>query len=336
MKALLNPKFQPDLGLVILTPGKNNLHLFRERLLVATEPAELRKLPAGFIPVQDQLLGSDPRLLPFFQNVRVTAAAGGRRSLLEWVDTLDHCQWKDSEHDERNLTVHEYDTGGVCLCWEHAHKYRDQAHPELDRLAAANRAEWIVTVARRDLMLPEDHQLSLPELCWWCCLRGIVDAMPDEIARYVLRLPPAQQITGTMKESDFVIEADAVDILKEKGEKVKAVVTLDIDPDTPESFMLRPKRRRWVYEKYTQWVKRQPCEGCGGTAEDPHHIIGNGLGGTGTKAHDLFAIPLCRRCHDDLHENTQAWEEKHGTQEYLVLKTQDRALGMGVIAISKK
>ena len=23
--------------------------------------------------------------------------------------------------------------------------------------------------------------------------------------------------------------------------------------------MLRPKRRRWVNEKYTRWVKTQPC-----------------------------------------------------------------------------
>ena len=40
---------------------------------------------------------------------------------------------------------------------------------------------------------------------------------------------------------------------------------------------------------------------CGNQADDPHHIIGHGLGGMGTKADDLFVIPLCRKCHNELH-----------------------------------
>ncbi|MDK2548025.1 DUF968 domain-containing protein, partial [Escherichia coli] len=34
---------------------------------------------------------------------------------------------------------------------------------------------------------------------------------------------------------------------------------------------------------------------------DPHHLIGHGQGGMGTKAHDLFVLPLCRKHHDELH-----------------------------------
>ncbi|WP_218703885.1 DUF968 domain-containing protein, partial [Escherichia coli] len=56
------------------------------------------------------------------------------------------------------------------------------------------------------------------------------------------------------------------------------------DPESPESFMLRPKRRRWVNEKYTRWVKTQPCACCGKPADDPHHLIGYGQGGMGTKS----------------------------------------------------
>lgn len=36
-------------------------------------------------------------------------------------------------------------------------------------------------------------------------------------------------------------------------------------------------------------------------ADDPHHLIGHGQGGMGTKAHDLFVLPLCRKHHDKLH-----------------------------------
>lgn len=62
--------------------------------------------------------------------------------------------------------------------------------------------------------------------------------------------------------------------------------------------MLRPKRRRWVNEKYTRWVKTQPCACCGKPADDPHHLIGHGQGGMGTKAHDLFVLKeLCQHCH---------------------------------------
>lgn len=55
-------------------------------------------------------------------------------------------------------------------------------------------------------------------------------------------------------------------------------------------------------------VKTQPCCVCGQQADDPHHIIGHGMGGMGTKAHDLFTIPLCRQHHDELHHDPKLWK----------------------------
>ncbi|WP_123007599.1 DUF968 domain-containing protein, partial [Escherichia coli] len=81
----------------------------------------------------------------------------------------------------------------------------------------------------------------------------------------------------------------------------KTVVSIAVDPESPESFMKRPKRRRWVNEKYTRWVKTQPCACCGKPADDPHHLIGHGQGGMGTKSHDIFTLPLCREHHNELH-----------------------------------
>lgn len=73
--------------------------------------------------------------------------------------------------------------------------------------------------------------------------------------------------------------------------------------------MLRPKHRRWVNEDYTQWVKPSCVKVRRRPADDPHHVIGHGMGGTATKAHDLFVFPLCRECHDKLHADLAAFEK---------------------------
>lgn len=112
----------------------------------------------------------------------------------------------------------------------------------------------------------------------------------------------------------------------------KTVVSITVDPESPESFMKLPKRRRWVKEKYTRWVKTQPCACCGMPADDPHHLIGHGQGGMGTKAHDLFVLPLCRKHHNELHTDTVAFEDKYGSQLELIFRFIDRALAIGVLA----
>lgn len=67
-------------------------------------------------------------------------------------------------------------------------------------------------------------------------------------------------------------------------------------------------------------------------ADDPHHLIGHGQGGMGTKAHDLFVLPLCRTHHNELHADTVAFEEKYGSQLELIFRFIDRALAIGVLA----
>ncbi|MWC62597.1 DUF977 family protein [Escherichia coli] len=67
-------------------------------------------------------------------------------------------------------------------------------------------------------------------------------------------------------------------------------------------------------------------------ADDPHHLIGHGQGGMGTKAHDLFVLPLCRKHHNELHTDTVAFEEKYGSQLELIFRFIDRALAIGVLA----
>ncbi|MFU0874133.1 DUF968 domain-containing protein [Kluyvera sichuanensis] len=47
---------------------------------------------------------------------------------------------------------------------------------------------------------------------------------------------------------------------------------------------------------------------------DPHHLIGHGFGGTGTKEGDFHVMPLCRICHRELHDNVTVWERQHSSQ----------------------
>ncbi len=114
------------------------------------------------------------------------------------------------------------------------------------------------------------------------------------------------------------------------------VLALGIDDDPPAAYMRNPKLQRWECETYTRWVKTQKCCGCEQPADDPHHIIGHGFGGTGTKVHDLFVIPLCRRCHDKLHRDAGAFEREHGSQVDLLFRFLNRALGIGAIVTGRR
>lgn len=65
---------------------------------------------------------------------------------------------------------------------------------------------------------------------------------------------------------------------------------------------------------YMKAVKRLPCVVCDAPADDPHHPHGVGYKGMGTKVPDVWAIPLCRGHHDELHHDVRAWEAKYGSQ----------------------
>ncbi|NAH41113.1 DUF968 domain-containing protein [Escherichia coli] len=156
----------------------------------------------------------------------------------------------------------------------------------------------------------------------------------------------AEKIRSMYRESDIVPgEQTATSILKQRTKNLaplphahqqnppqeETVVSIAVDPESPESFMKRPKRRRWVNEKYTRWVKTQPCACCGKPADDPHHLIGHGQGGMGTKSHDIFTLPLCREHHNELHADPLAFEEKHGSQVDLIFRFLDHAFATGVL-----
>ncbi|WP_145502043.1 DUF968 domain-containing protein [Yersinia similis] len=333
MRALLTPFIQRELGIVILSPGNDVLPFMQGRLLVATEPEEFKSLPTGMLPVANQQLANDPRLLPFFEHERVIRAAGGPRVLESWVERLKECQWHDPDDTHvRNLTTLRYDKRSIRLCWHHDNKLREHTLPRLNQLATNNLVAWIVETVRDYFRFPEGHQLTMPELCWWAVVNEVSDLLPDSIARASLRMLPAVMKSGPTRESDITWTPNPTQIIETKVEQVKKVLTLKIDDEPPASFMRIPKRQRWESKKWLKWVKSQQCCGCGSSADDPHHIIGHLQGGMGTKAHDLFTIPLCRDCHNSLHADMHAWEAEYGNQVVLWFHFMDRSIGMGALA----
>jgi hypothetical protein len=84
--------------------------------------------------------------------------------------------------------------------------------------------------------------------------------------------------------------------------------------------MMISKQTPWRNPRYIKWVKEQPSIISRIQADDPHHIIGHGFGGVGTKAPDWALIPLTRQEHNDLHQSVTAWEDRNGSQLDLMMR----------------
>ena len=263
-----------------------------------------------------------------FLNERVIQRAGGLSSLDAWLERKFECQWPHNEWHSKDFTVMRHPPGSIRLCWGCDNQLREQTTERLAGIAMQNLVKWLLERVNIMLGFSEDHTLTLPEFCWWMVRNDLADLIPESVASKALRIKPDSH-SSVMRESDIVPSLPATEILQEK---VKKVVSVKVDPESPESFMLRPKRRRWVNENWTRWVKSQLCVCCNKQADDPHHLIGHGQGGMGTKAHDLFVIPLCRAHHDELHADPVAFEAKYGDQLTLLFRFLDRALAIGVLA----
>lgn len=331
MRALLTPEVAPRLGIVLFRPGADLMGLFtRGRVLLETEPQGYANFSTGAIPEAAQPLAADPFMAGVFEDERVVNAAGGIPGLEDWLEQQLVCQWELSDYHDHNFTTLRRSPGAIRLCWHCDNQQRDQATERQAGIARANLVSWIISVACRELGFPPEHELTLPEFCWWLVTKDQAAVIPESIARKALRMPPERH-QSVMRESDIVPARAATQLVQEKA---KRIVALKVDPETPESFMLKPKRRRWENEKYTRWVKSQQCMCCNNPADDSHHLIGHGQGGTATKAHDLFVIPLCRAHHDELHGSAgvAAFEAKYGSQLELLFRFLDRALAIGVLA----
>ncbi|ENE0349809.1 DUF968 domain-containing protein, partial [Escherichia coli] len=307
MRVLLRPVLVPELGLVIVKPGRESMPVFHNtRVLVEPEPKSMRNLPSGVVPAVRQPLAEDKTLLPFFSNERVIRAAGGAGALSDWL--LRHvksCQWPHGDYHHSETVIHRYGTGAMVLCWHCDNQLRDQTSESLDQLAQQNLAARMIDVIRHAMNGTQERELSLAELCWWAVCHQVADALPESVLRRSLGLP-VEKIRSVYRESDIVPgEQTAISILKQRTKNIalplhvhqqqpppqeKTLVSIAVDPESPAQYLQRQKPQRKEMPVYTRWVKTQKCMTCGNQADDPHHIIGHGLGGMGTKADDLFVI----------------------------------------------
>ena len=77
MRVLLRPVLVPELGLVVLKPGRESIQIFHNpRVLVEPEPKSMRNLPSGVVPAVRQPLAEDKTLLPFFVHRKPPARLG--------------------------------------------------------------------------------------------------------------------------------------------------------------------------------------------------------------------------------------------------------------------
>ena len=95
-----------------------------------------------------------------------------------------------------------------------------------------------------------------------------------------------------------------------------------------------PKHKRWESKDYIKFVSELPCCAChikDGTVV-AHHLKGRGSplsGGTSYKASDLYTMPLCFECHDEIHRGNV---DLLNNQMFFILLTLDKALDAGVIS----
>lgn len=347
MRALLTPEIAPRMGIVLFRPGSELMPLFMQgRVLLEPEPKSMRGLPSGVVPAVRQPLAEDKSLLPFFSDERVIRAAGGAGALSDWL--LRHvksCQWPHGDYHHSEIVIHRYGTGAMVLCWHCDNQLRDQTSESLGQLAHQNLSAWMIDVIRHAMNGTQERELSLAELSWWAVCNQVADALPEAVLRRSLGLR-AEKIRSLYRESDIVPgEQTATSILKQRTKNLaplphahqqnppqeKTVVSIAVDPESPAQYLQRQKPQREEMPVYTRWVKTQKCMTCGNQADDPHHIIGHGLGGMGTKADDLFVIPLCRKCHNELHAGVKDFEEKHGSQLLLLIRFLMHARNSGVL-----
>lgn len=349
MRALLKPVIARELGVVLLKPGSELMPMFISgRVLVESQPASMASFETGRVPDLRQPLAANPALRPFFLHEKVITAAGGLAGLEYWL--LRHgggtCQYLHSDYHYHEMTTMRHAPGAIRLCGHCDNQLREQHTEYLAELARQNVIDWVLDTARVALALDRSREISLAELCWWAVRAGVADALPESVAREALRLPEAKE---TFRESEIVPSVPATSIISDKARAlpttppseppapatspaIRPVVGVLVDPESPQTFMKRPKRIRWMDEKYLAWVKTQPCECCGMSSDDAHHLIGWGQGGMGTKAHDIFAIPLCRKHHTELHNDPVKFERNHGAQPAIIIRLLDRAFALGVLA----
>lgn len=325
MKAILTPYYQSELGLIILKPGTELLKKLSNgnRIIISQAEDEHAGIKSGILQ-NDQTLLNNEYIDPFILHDTVVSKLKKLYSFDVWLNSRFNCQLEGGEYCHHEFVNEKIGNSAIHICWYHN---KDLIiDDKIKAIAKRNLKQFLIDCIINQLKHNTNHQLSIQELGWWAIINHLYELIPENMAR-LLHGRQIEKIKSVYKESEIIAYDDrSTTRLKNEIKKIK------LDPESPESFMLSPKMKHWECEKYTQWVKTQPCVCCGKQSDDPHHIIGYGQGKMGGKAHDIFTIPLCRKHHNELHQNVENWEQKYGSQLLLLFRFLDRAFGMCVIS----
>lgn len=325
MKAILTPYYQSELGLIILKPGTELLKKLSNgnRIIISQAEDEHAGIKSGILQ-NDQTLLNNEYIDPFILHDTVVSKLKKLYSFDVWLNSRFNCQLEGGEYCHHEFVNEKIGNSAIHICWHHN---KDLIiDDKIKAIAKRNLKQFLIDCIINQLKHNTNHQLSIQELGWWAIINHLYELIPENMAR-LLHGRQIEKIKSVYKESEIIAYDDrSTTRLKNEIKKIK------LDPESPESFMLSPKMKHWECEKYTQWVKTQLCVCCGKQSDDPHHIIGYGQGKMGGKAHDIFTIPLCRKHHNELHQNVENWEQKYGSQLLLLFRFLDRAFGMCVIS----
>lgn len=270
---------------------------------------------------------SDQYLVSFFSHDEVQKRIGSTAS---YVDKLQVCQLKDKGYCDHNLKTRKTGDGAVRLCWHHD-LMGDQDPNLYHHIARMNNvAHGLQAVSRQ---LHGVHKaISDVDLCWWAVRNGVYKLLPQPVLDRQFKREQGSKRVGVLGSVDTNARYVAETQREELERLAKPVLELVIDDDPPAMYMARPKPRRWESEKYLAFVRKLPCRVCGKTAGIAHHLIGHGEGKMGSKASDLFTVPLCNEHHQSLHRDVNRWEQQHGSQLWHLKETLNRALVVGAIS----
>ena len=252
MKAILTPYCQPELGLIILKPGAELLKKLctGNRIIICQSGNEHAGIKSGIIQDEQPLL-NNKYIDPFILHDTVVDKLKNLYNFDYFLNQRYKCQLEDGEYCHHELVNEKVGHSAIRVCWHHN---KDLViDDKVKMLAKRNLKQFLIECVINQLKHDSNHQLSIQELAWWAVINQLHELIPENMAR-LLHNRSVETIQSVYKESELIASDDRsgprLSIESEKAYQhiqalAKPIKKINVDPESPESFMLRPKLKRW-------------------------------------------------------------------------------------------
>ncbi len=182
--------------------------------------------------------------------------------LSDWLlRSRESCQWLHGDYHHSETVIHRYGyrRDGVVLALRQ--QLREQTSDSLDQLAQQNLAAWMIEHHPSRMNGAQERELSWLNYLVGGPQSGGGRATGSGITSFGWVALRKKSAPYTVKATIILGEQTATSILKQRTKNIalpshthqnrthhkeKTVVSIAVDPESPESFRKRPKRRRWV------------------------------------------------------------------------------------------